>query len=396
MSRNIAEVKATVLSARPERGVVFAIGRYDVFRLVLVEVRTDDGLVGFGEAIARRGARMTEHAVKDLLAPVLVGRDPTNIEGLWHDMYDRLRRWGHSAGVVIEAMSGVDCALWDIAGKAAGKPVRDLLHGAGRTRVPAYGSSVYIDSFDAMVADARAQVSARGYAALKIKIGRSPEQGGIRADVESVAEIRGALGPGVDLMVDANGAYNGATGTWVGRELEAFDVKWLEEPVPPDDLNGYRRVRSMTSTPLAAGESHFATASFRPMISEGLIDYVQPDLGRCGGITSARHIASLASAFGVGFAPHTGFSGGLSQLAALQLAAAAPEIDSVEHMFIDNPAREIFVEPYPDAEGGFVDVPCAPGLGLDLDFDRIATFSGAVDDDHEPDLARRSTVSGGT
>lgn len=366
----IASVDADVLIGRPQQGVRFAIGDYDEFALVLVTVRTETGLTGFGEAIARRGPKMTAAAVSSLLAPVLVGADARNIGGLWLTMFDQLRRWGHAGGVVFEAISGVDCALWDIAGKAAGIPVWRLLYGAGRERVPVYASSVYIDTDDVMVAQAQKQVAA-GFRAVKVKIGRDAADGGFRADIRVLAKIREAVGAGVNLMVDANGAFDAATAIRVGRALEECDVTWLEEPVPPDDLDGYRRVHSMTSTPLAAGESVFGSMGFKPLIEEGLIDYVQPDLGRCGGMTAATQIGALAFAHHRPLAPHTGFSGGLSQLAAIHLAAAAPELFALEYMFIDNPARELFSVGYPRPEDGMLEVPEGPGWGLELDLDRV-------------------------
>jgi D-galactarolactone cycloisomerase len=369
----IASVQADVLAARPARGVRFSIGDYDEFSLVLVTVRTEDGTTGHGEAIARRGPAMTAAAVSDLLAPELIGQDARNIGRLWLAMFDRLRRWGHAGGVVVEAISGVDCALWDIAGQAAGQPVWRLLHGAGRERVPVYASSVYIDTDEAMVLDAQQQVDA-GFGAVKLKIGRGPERGGIRGDLRAVARIRDAVGPDVELLVDANGAFDAATAIRVARGLEELDVAWFEEPVAPDDLDGYARVHAMTAVPLAAGESVFGSIGFRRLIGEGLIDYVQPDLGRCGGITAATQIAALSFAHNRALAPHTGFSGGLSQVAALHLAAASPDLFALEYMFIDNPARDLFVDGYPRPEGGTLPVPSAPGWGLELDLERIDTM----------------------
>jgi L-alanine-DL-glutamate epimerase-like enolase superfamily enzyme len=366
----IASVQADVLTARPKRGVRFSIGRYDEFSLVLVTVTTTEGLVGYGEAIARRGPEMTAAAVTSLLAPVLTGRDAGNIGGLWVAMFDQLRRWGHAGGVVLEAISGVDCALWDIAGKAMGAPVWRLLYGVGRESVPVYASSIYIDADEVMVAEAQEQV-ARGFGAVKVKIGRSGAQGGIQGDLRAVTKIREAVGANVELMVDANGAFDAATAIRIGRSLEAIDVTWLEEPVPPDDLDGYRRVRAMTSTPLAAGETAFGATGFKTLLGEGLIDYVQPDLGRCGGLTAAMQIAALSFVQNRTLAPHTGFSGGLSQLAALHLAAATPDLFALEYMFIDNPARELFTESYPCPQDGTIAVPQGPGWGLELDLDRL-------------------------
>ncbi len=371
--REIVAVTADLMVGRPEHGVSFAIGRYDEFAMVLVRVTTADGLTGYGEALARRGGQMTASAVESLLAPVLTGADAGDIGGLWVTMFERLRRWGHAGGVVVEAISGVDTALWDLAGKRAGQPVWALLHGAGRTQVPVYASSVYIDSEAAMVAQALEQRE-RGFAAIKVKIGRPSEDGGVRADLRALAAIREAVGEETELYVDANGAYDAATAIRAARTMEEIGIGWLEEPVPADDLDGYRRVHAMTSTPLAAGESVFAAAGFQRLLGEGLIDYVQPDLGRCGGITAAMQVSTLTDVAGKAFAPHTGFSGGISQLAALHVAAAAPRLATLEYMFIDNPVREIFAQGYPEAEAGFVRAPHGPGLGLDLDLERIGSM----------------------
>lgn len=371
--RRIVAVEADLVVGRPEQGVSFAIGRYDEFPMVLVRVRTADGLVGYGEALARRGGAMTSAAVGSLLAPVLDGADAGDIGGLWVAMFERLRRWGHAGGVVVEAISGVDTALWDLAGKRTGMPIWRLLHGAGRRRVPVYASSVYIDSDASMVGQALEQRD-RGFGAIKIKIGRPEDEGGWRADMRAMAAIREAVGAEVELLVDANGAYDAATAIRVGRVLEQLDTGWLEEPVPADDIDGYRRIHAMTSTPLAAGESVFAIPGFQRLLGEGLIDYAQPDLGRCGGITAAMQASTLTDAANKAFAPHTGFSGGLSQIAALHVAAAAPRLFMLEYMFIDNPARELFTVPYPEPRDGFVEAPEGPGIGLELDLERVESM----------------------
>lgn len=370
----IESVKATLLEATPRAGVTFGIGAYNTYSMVLVEIRGTDGHVGYGESIARRGGKMTAAAVESLLADVLIGADPYKIEGLWVAMVDRLRGWGHTSGVVMEAVSGVDCALWDLVGKAEGRPVWQLLAGAGRAEVPVYASSVYINDIDTMVAEALEQQS-RGFNRLKVKIGRSPDAGGQNVDLEALSAIREEVGEGMTLVVDANGAYDAADAIRMGKRMEELDIRWFEEPVAADDLAGYERVHAMTSTPLARGETDFGMFTMREVIQRRLVDVVQPDLGRCGGITGARHVWTLTYAANLAFAPHTGFSGGLSHLAALHAAAAAPTLLCLEHMFIDNPLRDIFVEDYPVAHDGYLRVPVTPGLGLDLDDAQISRFT---------------------
>jgi D-galactarolactone cycloisomerase len=369
----ITAVTARVLRARPAKAVVFAAGKYPEFSAVLVEVTTDEGIVGHGEAIARAGAEATKAAVESLLAPLIVGADPLNIEGLYRAMVGSLRRFGHSGGVVVEAISGIDTALWDIAGRAAGKPIRDLLFGAGRASVDVYASSVYIDRTEVMIEEARQQVTA-GFPLVKLKVGHAKADGGKYADVEQMAAIRDALG-GVEFGVDANSAYDAADAVWVANRLADLDIAFFEEPVNPDDLDGYARVRDQSVIPLAGGETSFLLYDFRRFLERGLLDVVQPDLARCGGITGARHVATLAQAFGVRFAPHTGFSGGISHLAALHIAAGAAELYKLEYMFIDNPLRDIFVGGYPVPHDGLLDVPTGPGLGLELDTDAVERYT---------------------
>jgi D-galactarolactone cycloisomerase len=370
----IASVSARVLRARPDRGVVFAAGNYAEFSAVLVEVRTDEGVTGYGEAIARAGGEATRAAVESLLGPVITGADPANIEGLYRLMIAQLRRFGHAGGIVVEAISGIDTALWDIAGKVAGRPIRDLLYGAGRRTVPVYASSVYLAETDEMVAQAREQVAA-GYTTVKLKAGHAAADGGKHTDVAKLAAIREAVGPDIALGVDANSAYDAADAVWVARKLEELDMCFFEEPVHPDDIEGYARVRSLSAIPLAGGETFFLLYGFNNYLSRGLLDVVQPDLARCGGITGARHVATLAQAHRVRFAPHTGFSGGVSHLAALQTAAAAAELWLLEYMFIDNPLRDIFVGGYPKPVNGVIDVPTGPGLGLELDLDLVDRYT---------------------
>jgi D-galactarolactone cycloisomerase len=370
----ITEVSARVLRARPERSIVFAGGRYPEFSAALVQVDTDEGVTGYGEAIARAGAESTKAAVESLLGPAVTGEDPANIERLYWLMIDQLRRFGHAGGIVVEAISGIDTALWDIAGKAAGRPIRDLLYGAGRRSVAVYASSVYIDTTEAMIGQTREQVAA-GFTTVKLKVGHAAADGGKRADVEKIAAIREAVGPDIALGVDANSAYDAADAAWVARRLEDLDIAFFEEPCHPDDIEGYARVRAQSAVPLAGGETLFLLYGFNDYLRRGLLDVVQPDLARCGGVTGARQVATLAQAHRMRLAPHTGFSGGISQLAALQVAAAAAELHLLEYMFIDNPLRDIFKGGYPRPAGGVLEVPSGPGLGLELDLDAVDRYT---------------------
>ncbi len=371
------------LVARLERAVMFAIGPYDTFMGTLVEVITDDGHRGVGECIVRRAPRVTATIVQDLLAPVLLGRDPRDVGRLWEEMFAQLRRWGHSRGFVLEAMSGVDIALWDLIARDSGEPLYRVLRGAGRERVPCYASKVYLADITGMVAQARQQVES-GYGAIKVQVGRNETQGGLRADVATVRAIREAVGPEVTILLDANGAFDAATAIRLCRHLEPLDVTWLEEPVPADDVSGYALIRRSTSVPLAGGESEFGIFGFRDLIARRALDVLQPDVARIGGFTPAQWVGALAYAHNLRVAPHTGFSAGVAHLAALHLAAATPNLMTYEYMLPDllaagggtlqNPLREIFTAPFPVPAAGTIGLPSGPGLGLDVDWDKVRRF----------------------
>ena len=362
----ITGVACRMLSGTLDTPIQFGMGAFPTFAATLVEITTDEGLTGIGEAIVRKAPQVTRTVVEQLLTPVLLGRDPHDVEGLWDEMFQLLRGWGHWRGFVFEAMSGVDTALWDILGKAAGLPVYKVLGGAGRSRVPCYASSVYFAEIPQMVAQAKEQV-ASGHTAIKVKIGRKPAMGGRRMDVASVKAIRDAVGEPVDIMLDVNSAYDAATAIAVCRQLEAEDITWIEEPVPPDDLEGYRRVREHQAIPVAAGESEFGVFGFRELIARGAIDILQPDVARVGGFTGARRVGALAHAHNLRYAPHTGFSAGVSHLAALHVAASVPNLMTYEYFFAPNPLRDLFTDPFPVPQKGMIAVPSGPGLGLVLD-----------------------------
>jgi L-alanine-DL-glutamate epimerase-like enolase superfamily enzyme len=224
-----------------------------------------------------------------------------------------------------------------------------------------------------MVIQAKEQIAA-GHTAIKVKIGRRAEMGGRRMDVASVKAIRDAVGPNVDIMLDVNSAYDAATAIKVCRQLEDEDITWIEEPVPPDDLEGYRRVRANQAIPVAAGESEFGVFGFRELIARGAVDILQPDVARVGGFTGARRVGALAHAHNLRYAPHTGFSAGVSHLAALHVAASVPNLMTYEYFFAPNPLRDLFTEPFPVPREGMIAVPQGPGLGLELDERILRTF----------------------
>ena len=354
--------------------IEFGAGTYSTFKAMVVAITTDDGITGWGECIARRAPKVLDTVVRELLWPTIVGRDPHDVEGLWDEMFTLLRPWGHYRGFVQEGLSGIDQALWDILAQAQGIPLYKALGGAGRASVPVYGSKIYTADPAAMAKQAKQKVD-EGHVALKIQIGRSAERGGWRGDVEITKAIREAVGPKIDLGADVNSAYDAATAIKVCHELAKYDLWFIEEPVYPDDIDGYELIRRSQPIPVAAGESEFGIFGFRELLKRRAIDIVQPDVARIGGFTAAKRLGALVHAHNVKYAPHTGFSCGVAQLASMHLAAAVPNLARLEWMFIDNPLTRVFEEELPDPKNGVIELPVGPGLGLHVDRKKLGKYT---------------------
>jgi L-alanine-DL-glutamate epimerase-like enolase superfamily enzyme len=357
----ITEVKAYVVAAAMPKP--WRIGNYVLEKgyAVIVEVVTDEGISGFGEAIGRLGPVATKKIIDDLLGPCIVGSDPMEIEGLWQRMFHLMRFRGHSRGYFMEAVSGVDIALWDVAGKALNLPVHRLMLGCNRVKVPVYASSIFWDSPHAM-ADVATDLVEGGFGSIKVKVGQ-----GVETDMTCLEAIRDAVGPDVQLTVDANGAYGFSEAIRLGRGLEELDVRWFEEPTPADDLDAYENLSARLDVPVAAGEAEFSIHGVREIIERG-VQIIQPDVSRAGGISGVRRIATLCEAFHVAYAPHTGASSGVCMAASLQLAAAVPNLLIYEHMVGDNPLVDaLFFEPLPRPKNGVIAIPKGPGLGIKVD-----------------------------
>jgi galactonate dehydratase len=341
--------------------------------LVVVEIVTDDGAVGWGETLGRTGAVAYAAAIDTILKPLLVGEPALDIARHHARMQRALS--GRSGGMLMEAIAGVDIALWDIAGKLAGLPLHRLLGGMGRARVEAYASSVnWSDD-----AEAAAEIEAAlglGFRAVKVKIGRPIERALAR-----IAQARRIAGPDVRLCVDANWAYDLDEATEVAAALSDQGYWWFEEPIAPEDVEGYRMLRARSRIRLAAGESDFTAWQARDLVASRSVGVIQPDVARSGGVTETRRIADLAAAFHVAYAPHVGWSGAICVAASLQLAAAQPNFVAFECMVFDNPLRELLAAPLvgdrTQLSGGSLAVPDAPGLGVEVDRDALRRFRAA-------------------
>ena len=376
----IVDIRTIPLAYRCEPPYGSAGGMQSVRGALLVEIETDGGVTGIGEA--GLGGGSTAHVIERQLKPLILGEDPLLIEGLWQKMFARTRQFGRR-GIVMNAMSGIDIALWDIAGKIAKLPLYRLF-GAYADRVEAYASGGFYQegkSIDDLAGEAEGY-RARGFNGMKMKIGRNPStQTHLRhlaanarlcevepeEDVARVAAVRRALGPKAKLMVDANCAWSPAMAIEIGRALEPYKPYWIEEPVATDDIDGSAQVAAVLATPIAGYETEVGLYGFRELITRGAVDIVQPDLAWSGGFSECRRIAALAQAHHRMVAPHA-FAGAVLLVASLHFAASIPNAFALE--FDQNPnglRDELLKEPLVVEGDGTIKLPQRPGLGVELD-----------------------------
>ena len=346
-----------------------ADGTQDAF---LVRVHTDEGIVGVGEAdtspyLARTIVEMpSSHSIARGLKEVLLGEDPLQIDRLWQTMFHASDHYGR-AGAALHTISAIDMALWDIAAKAAGRPVSELLGGRRITDIPVYASEVMPETTDEVRRIAERVVS-DGYDALKLGWG---PLGRDRAHDEAlVRAARETLGPKRTLMIDGGRAYTVKRALDLLRRLEEHELYWFEEALAPDDLDGYRRLSDAASVRIAAGEADATLSPFRALVERGHVDVLQPDLARCGGFTVARQIALLERVSGVEIVPHC-FSTGVLIAASLHFVATLDRPTWSEYSVADSPlVNGILQEPFELREGRLA-VPTGPGLGIELDSDAV-------------------------
>ncbi len=339
---------------------------------VVVKVVADDGLVGWGEAKAPVAPRVAREVVTDLLADRLIGKDPREVVPLWENMYSSMRLRGHSHGFLLEAISGVDMALWDLLGKSLSTPVYRLLGGAFRRRIPVYASAVRGLGTGATSEDWKnleqeaSSFLERGFTAMKMAAGH-----GVEADLASARRVREVIGQEVELYVDAAERYSVPQAVQLARALEPLGIGFLEAPLPLEDLDGYAELAGRTSLPIANDLLVNRHETLQLLLRRGL-GLVQPDVCRAGGITGCLRIAQLADVFGVPFQPHVSLGSAIHFAASLHLAATAPNLFRMEFWAGDNPLGEsVLRKPLLALEDGFVLVPEEPGLGADVDEEKL-------------------------
>lgn len=369
MAMKVTEVLAASLVIPLKTPTSFSTRTINDRHYTLVKVRTDTGVEGLGFCYCgNRGGHIVAHAVRDLLAPVVVGRDAHQVEGAWDAMYRDALLMGRR-GAVLRAMSAIDTALWDAAAKASELPLYQYLGAHYQDTVPAYASGGYYlpgKGLDGLAREVAGYVET-GLRAVKIKVGRVSG----REDAARIEAVRKAVGPDVELMTDANNAWNDApTAIRAIRLWEDFDLAWVEEPTMPDELDASAAIARAVRVPIATGEIHQTRWDFLEIIRKEAASIIQPDAGVCGGITEFRRIASLAAAHSIAVAPHW-----LADLH-VHLVAATPNATWVEFFTGTDVLNlmEVFKTRLRVKDGGLA-LPQEPGLGVVLDEAAVERFS---------------------
>jgi D-galactarolactone cycloisomerase len=340
---------------------------YDTKGALIVKIETDEGVDGWGECYGP--ASVAKTVVDSLFKPQVVGKDPFDIEVIWEHLYNRIKDYGLS-GMTISGVSGIDIALWDIMGKAVQKPIHKLMGGCFREKVQAYATGLYFKNMDRVTEEAVEEAKGyvdQGFRAVKMKIGL----GSLKKDLDRIAAVKAAIGSDVQLMVDANHCYNVPTAISLGRELEKMGIYWFEEPISPEDIEGYVEVSRALDIAIAGGENDSTRFGFRELITRRAMDIIQPDVCAAGGLTECKKIAAMAGAHWIQCIPHA-WGSVIGIAATLHFLASLPDCPPclvpippmLEYEQTFNPFRDELSNVSISHSHGIVDVPTDPGLGI--------------------------------
>lgn len=377
----IIDVKTHVLTTPLQEPFAFSMGWVTKRSTMIVELVTDEGITGWGESLCHglQPPKIAKTIVEEALKPILIGQDPWDVDVLWERMYNLTRPFGQK-GAVPNAISAVDIALWDCMGRDAGKPVHKLLGGAYRTSVQPYATGFYRVEGKSYPEDAIAEAKrhrANGFTAMKLKTGF-----GVEEDIDYILRVREGIGPDVKLMIDANHAYNVGSARRILKAIEPANIHWFEEPISPEDVEGYRELKNLTSIYLAAGENEFTKIGFREWVSRRAVDILQPDLCAAGGFTECRKISALAQAWHIPVIPHV-WGSGIGLAASLQFLATVPPaplaLKPIEPMLEYDqslhPFRKDLIFGAITMKDGRVEVPQTPGIGVEINREVIERYS---------------------
>ena len=365
----IIDVVAELYSKPYDKPITNGKYTYYASKTVMVRIDTDEGVSGVGMCGAGglghpRSKDVIVSVIEDM-TQALIGEDPFNVERIWETLYQP-KLFGRK-GLATRAISAIDIALWDVIARALGQPLYRLL-GGYRDEVRAYIAGGYYEDGKGLreLQDEMISCVAQGAGAVKMKVGAVS----IREDEARVAAVREAIGEEIDLLVDANNAYLASDAVRMARVLERYDAFWFEEPVSPDNLRGSTEVARSTSVPVAAGENEYTRWGFRELLEAGAVDVVNPDATVLGGITEYRKVAALAAAYEIPIAPHG------SQEIHIHLLAAFP-LPLILEYYNPNVAGlndVMFHQRLELTEGGTVEVPQGPGLGVEVNWEALKEY----------------------
>ena len=353
----------------------------------LVEVQTDEGITGWGECFGPGNVAIANKSiVEKVIQPMILGDNPLDRDVIWHKVYNLLRDHGQK-GMPLQALSGIDIALWDIAGKVTGLPIARLLGGMYRDQVPVYGYGMMlrqesVATLASRFEDEAAAIKEAGFAATKMKVGL-----GVKNDIRLARAVRQGVGDDYPFMVDANHCYTTSDAYYVGQALEDLDAYWFEEPIAPEDLDGYQELRSKLSINIAGGEAEFNRWGWRHLLEKRCVDIAQPEVCALGGISEYMRVLALAHAHFTPVINHV-WGSAIAIATNLQLLAAMPplpgglhpwepmlEFDTTHHLFRDDLIQEpLNIQQQIKVSGGYAKIPTNPGIGVEPDLEYIAKF----------------------
>ena len=373
----IATIETYDLACPLGRSFGWSQGWIEQRNTTLVKITTDNGLMGWGEGAA-------SDIINNLLAPLLIGQNPIDRAGLWERMFHALYNGNNAVGLAGSAVSALDIALWDLAGKAANLPIYALLGGKIRDQVAVYATGLYYNECefpDLLLNEARSYVE-QGFKGMKTKVGGLS----LKEDIARIRALRKAIGPDVCLMIDANEAYNATTAIRLGRELADLDLVWFEEPVNAQDLDAYLEVKAALPMAIAGGENLRTRYEFKPYLTQRAYDIVQPDIMHCGGLTEMARICAMANTCGIQVNPHV-WGSPVMIAATLHLAATLPPCPPARNTqpYLQEPVMEFDRTPSVIREelcavplgqqDSYVRLPEGPGLGIEIDEEVVQRLS---------------------
>ena len=371
----IEKIETFVLKDKLSKSFFFSQWEYAERCICVVKVTASDGTYGWGEGYGP--ATVLEAGVK-FLKPIVIGSDPMKNDVIWHQMYRKTLDYARR-GILVASMSAIDIAIWDLKGKILGVPVSTLLGGAHRDKIKPYATGLYFTSHTDPSKEFEEEVNkyiSQGFKAIKMKVGL-----GVEEDYKNVKKVKDIIGDDIELMIDANHAYNLREAVSLSRKLEPFNISWFEEPLSPEFYNQYKELRDKTTIPIAGGECEYLRYGFHQLLRSKSVDILQPDICSSGGLTEAKRISALASVYGVDLIPHTwgtsiGMHVALHFISNLELIPGRMKQPDflMEYDQTENALREELTYPSVIMKDGMIEVPKGPGLGLDVNEDVLRKY----------------------